>query len=177
MKLKPEELEENGYILLDRMDHSELIPFVKMCLSKRTWFTMTYYLSTIVFFAFLLFFCLKLYHSGSYTIIKIFLQVLLGLLLTLTLIPVHEFIHALAYKFQGAKNTSYDVNLKKFYFLAIADRFVASKREFQIVALAPFLVISLVLLMAAFLTGELWKVTILTMLMTHSAFVPVTLHY
>ena len=169
MKLKPEELQENGFVLLDRMDHSGLVPFVKKFLNKRTWFSLIYYLSVIFSFALLLFFATKLYHSGNLPINKILLRVSLGILLSFALIPIHELIHALVYKLLGAKKTSYDVNLKKFYFLAIADQFVASKGEFQIVALAPFLIISLALIASAFLAGELWKIAMLSMLMTHSA--------
>ena len=167
MKLKPEELEENGYILLDEMNHAEIIPFVKKFLHKRTWISLLYYLSVFVSFSFLLFFCIKFYHSGINTFGNILVQILFGFLLTLALVPVHELIHALAYKLSGAKKTSFDANLKRFYFLAIADQFVTSKHEFKIVALAPFLVISLALLIASYLSVE-WKITILTTLTIHS---------
>jgi len=168
MNLKPEELEENGYILLDEMNHAEIVPFVKKFLHKRTWFSSLYYLSVIISFALLLFFCMKLYHPGNYGISKILLQISLGIPLTLALIPVHELIHALAYKLQGAKKTSFDYNLQRFYFLAIADKFVTSKREFKIIALSPFLAISLALLISSYLTGEGWRVMILTTLMIHT---------
>jgi hypothetical protein len=168
MNLKPEELEENGYVLLDEMNHAEIVPFVRKFLQKRTWFSSFYYVSVIVSFSLLLFFCIKLYHSGGYSIIRILIQILLGVLLTLALIPFHEWIHALAYKSQGAKQTSFDANLKRFYFLAIADKFVTSKREFLIIALAPFIVISLALLITSFLTGEGWKVVLFTTLMIHT---------
>ena len=168
MKLKPEELEENGYILLDEMNHMDIVPFVRKFLHKRTWFSSFYYICAIVSFSLFIFFCIKIYHSGSYGIIQILIQILLGVLLTLALIPFHEWIHALAYKSQGAKQTSFDANLKRFYFLAIADKFVTNKREFIIVALAPFLVISLALLITSFITGEGWKVTLFTTLMIHT---------
>ena len=168
MKLKPEELEENGYVLLDEMNHKDIVPFVKTFLHKRTWSSSFYYLSVIVSFSLLLFFCVKYYHSGIFSIVKILLQILFGVLLTLALVPFHEWIHALAYKSQGAKQTSFDANLKRFYFLAIADHFVTSKWEFIIVALAPFLVISLALFIASYLSGESWKVTLFTTLAIHS---------
>jgi hypothetical protein len=76
----------------------------------------------------------------------------------------------LAYKSQGALHTSYDANLKKFYFLAVADKFVANKREFRIVALAPIVVISAVLLILTFFTGPLWTLTVLGALLVHTAF-------
>ncbi|HLA60227.1 MAG TPA: DUF3267 domain-containing protein [Puia sp.] len=168
MNLKPEELEENGYILLDEMHHVEIVPFVKKFLHKWTWFSLLYYLSVIISFSLLLFFCMKLYRSGIHTIDKILLQIFLGILLTLALIPFHEWIHALAYKSQGAKQTSFDANLKRFYFLAIADKFVTGKREFKIVALAPFLIISLALIIASCFSGESWKITLFTTLTIHS---------
>ena len=163
MNLKPEELEENGYVLLDEMNHAEIVPFVRKFLQKRTWFSSFYYISAIVSFSLLIFFCIKIYHSGNYGIIQILIQILLGVLLTLALIPFHEWIHALAYKSQGAKQTSFDANLKRFYFLAIADKFVTSKREFLIITLTPLIVISLALLITSFLTGVLF-----TTLMIHT---------
>ena len=168
MNLKPEELGENGYILLDEMNHAEIVPFVKKFLHKRTWFSSFYYLSVIISFALLLFFCMNLYHSRNHGISKILLQISFGIPLTLAFIPIHELIHALAYKLQGAKKTSFDYNFQRFYFLAIADKFVTSKREFKIIALSPFLAISFVLLIASYLTGEWWRVTILTSLMIHT---------
>ena len=45
MKLKPEELEENGYTLLDEMNHIDIVPFVRKFLHKRTWFSSFYYIS------------------------------------------------------------------------------------------------------------------------------------
>ena len=92
----------------------------------------------------------------------------MGLLLTFALVPFHELIHGTAYKLLGAKKTSYDVHLKKFYFLAIADKFVTNKREFKIIALAPFLIISLTLLIVSVFMEEPWKVTIFTTLLIHS---------
>jgi len=168
MKLKPEELEENGYVLLDEMNHSEIKPFLKKFITKRGWYLSIYYLSVFISFSFLLFFCFNLHHTGSYPVKKILLLFSLGVLFTFALVPFHELIHGLGYKLAGAKNTSYDANLRKFYFLAIADKFVTSTQEFKIIALAPFLIISLTLIMVSFLTGEPWKVTLFTMLLIHT---------
>ena len=93
-----------------------------------------------------------------------------GLAIAFLLLPIHEFIHVLAYRSQGAVHTSYNANLKKFYFLAVADQFVASKKEFQIVALAPFVVITSVGFVLLFFTTPLWSMTVLGALLTHTAF-------
>ena len=168
MNLKPEELRENGYVLLDEMNHADIVPFVKKYMRKKTRSSSLYYASVIVSFFLVIFFCIKYYRSGACSIDKILIQIFLGILLTLALIPFHEWIHAIAYKSQGAKKTSFDANIKKFYFLAIADRFVADKREFQIVALAPFIIISIALIIASLMTGECWKISVFTTLLIHS---------
>jgi hypothetical protein len=168
MKLKPEELEKNGYVLIDGMNHLELIPFVKKFLHKRTWASSVYYTSVFLSFFFLLFFCVTNYRSGNDSFGKILIQISLGVLLFFALVPIHEWIHLLAYKLVGAKKTSFNINLKKFYALAVADQFVVDKREFKIVAFAPFLIISVTLIVVSYLTGEWWKPAIFTMLLTHS---------
>jgi hypothetical protein len=43
MKLKPEELQENGYILLDDLNHQELVPFIQTYIRKWTKFSVVYY--------------------------------------------------------------------------------------------------------------------------------------
>ena len=70
----------------------------------------------------------------------------------------------------GAKETSYDMNLRKFYFLAVAHRFVANKTEFHVAALAPLLTISVVLISFIFFAGHSWTIALLTTLMIHGSF-------
>lgn len=66
----------------------------------------------------------------------------LGMLLAVTvLIVVHESIHGVAYKLMGAKKVSFGANWQKFYFYAIADKFVVGRKAFVFIALAPFLVV------------------------------------
>lgn len=69
----------------------------------------------------------------------------MGCALSFLLIPLHEGLHMLAYRLMGAKQTRFVAHWKKFYFLAIADGFVANRSEFRIVALTPFVGISLFL--------------------------------
>jgi len=53
--------------------------------------------------------------------------------------------------------------------MALADKFVASKKEFHVVALTPFIVISAGLLAAAALSGTLWSFAWLGALVVHTA--------
>jgi len=169
MKLKPEDLTQQGYSLLDKLDHSELVPFVRMYIRKRTKFSVLYYFCNIASVALIVFYFIKYNGSPGFSIGKGFSYMSYGLAFTLLLIPLHEFIHALAYKSQGAKQTSYDMHLKKFYFLAMADKFVANKREFQIVALAPFVIISSSAIVGLFFAAPLWSFAMLGILLMHTA--------
>ncbi len=65
------------------------------------------------------------------------------------LVPFHEALHGLVYKAIGATDVRYNISLRQFYAYAIAHNFVADHRQFAWVALAPFLVISMLLVMAA----------------------------
>jgi hypothetical protein len=169
MQIKPEELSANGYMLLDSLGHKELVPFVQTYIKKRTFFSRFYYTANIFIFALSGYFFVNGYAQPGFEIGQRFTQFSYGILIAFLLIPLHEYIHVLAYRWQGAKHTSYDVNLKKFYFMALADKFVASKKEFQLVALAPFLVITSALTILLFLVNANWTLTIMGTLLTHTA--------
>ncbi|MBN2766314.1 MAG: DUF3267 domain-containing protein [Paludibacteraceae bacterium] len=80
---------------------------------------------------------------------------LAGLVFTFTvLIALHELIHAVAYRFVGAKNLSFGMSLRKFMFYVQADGQVLNFKQFQIVALAPAVLVSALSLvgMAVFYT-------------------------
>lgn len=170
MQLHPQELDKNGYQLLDQLEHNNIIPFIRTYLKKRTKFTVLYYSVNILCAAIIV--CLLWYHSGlqSFKFLDMLLHISYGFSLSLLLIPIHEYIHALAYKYVGATTTSYDANLRKFYFMAMADQFVANKKEFLIVALAPFVLISLGCIAGLFFVSQIWAFSIWGILFAHSSF-------
>jgi hypothetical protein len=170
MKLKPEELTDKGYVLLNTLEHQELIPFVNTYLKKWTRFSVIYLLSNLLIIGLIALNFWQNYGLDNFNFGDGLMYFSIGFLIAFLLVPIHEYIHVLAYKSQGAEKTSYDMNLKKFYFMAIADKFVANKKEFQIVALAPFITISTVLFFLLFFAGNLWIFTILGTLLIHTAF-------
>lgn len=171
MKLDPTQLEKEGYSLMVALDHDELIPFLKESFrtSSRVirWFN--------VFNILLLFFWIGLFivdylSEPGFNWGSRLSYSALGLVLSLLIIPIHEWIHSLAYKYVGARETSYDANWKKFYFMAMAHKFVANYREFRIVALAPLVVITLAGMISMALPIGLWKFSIASFLLIHSLF-------
>lgn len=168
MQYTPESLEEKGYVVKEVLEHQDLIPFVRAQYKSLNIFTIGYFAANAVFFGmgtFTFFNGLKLSESigeqlGYFG---------MGFAIAFALIPLHEFIHVLAYKIRGAKQTSYDANWKKFYFMAVAHRFVANYKDFLVVALAPFVVISLALICLMTAAGPDWDRTIAGILFAHAA--------
>ena len=169
MQLKPDQLHELHYELTDRLEHQELIPFVKLYLGKKTISSWFYTISNVLFFAAIVYWFVHSYNVPSFKIEEGITYLSYGFALAFLLLPVHEYIHALAYRWQGAPQTSYNANLKKFYFMAIADQFVANRKEFRIVALAPFTVLTSGMIVALYISNLHWTFTILGSLLTHTA--------
>lgn len=169
MKIRPEELTDNGYVLLDQLGHKELVPFIQTYIKKRTIYSVFYYLSNFVVFGLVGYFLVKDYNLPNFSFGDRFTHFSYGLAIAIALLPLHEYIHVLAYKSQGASKTSYDANLKKFYFMALADKFVANKKEFEVVALAPFILITTVLIILLFFVNANWSLTISSVLLAHTA--------
>lgn len=169
MKIKPEELSANGYVLLDQLGHKELVPFIKTYINKRTYYSYFFYLINFFLFGLAGYFFMKGAKLPDFNIGSRFTQFSYGLAIAFVLLPIHEYIHVLAYRSQGATKTSYDANLKKFYFMALADKFVANKKEFKIVALAPFEVITTILTSSIFVVNSQWTLSIIGALLAHSA--------
>ncbi len=170
MKIRPEELETQGYQLLHQIDIHDLKPFITEYMKKKNFYTLIYHILITLLLAALGFIAAQGVIKEDFTWYIFIVYLMLGVGLTFTLIPLHEFIHVLAYKWQGAKQTSYDANWKQFYFMALAHRFVANKKEFRIIAMAPFAFISAVLVTAYFFANPLWEIVFLAMFLIHTLF-------
>jgi hypothetical protein len=91
-----------------------------------------------------------------------------GGLLFLILLPVHEAIHGLAYRALGASDIRYGFYLREGFAYAVANAFVVDRRQFILVIIAPFVVISLFLISLA-LVVPAWAAVLLSALMWHTA--------
>jgi hypothetical protein len=148
MKLTPEELENNGYQLIEKLDHKELIPFVKKYLYRFSFWPVFFFVFNFALLAIIGGMIGKAIAVEGLDGSLALGNTAIGFALAFLLIPLHEFIHAIAYRICGAKEVTYDADLKKLVFMAIAHRFVAGKNEFRFVAIAPFTLISLLALAA-----------------------------
>jgi hypothetical protein len=170
MKIQPHELENNSYLLLEKLKHNDLISFLNEKSKSKGIF---YYLFLFCLFipipllSFLMtFYVLK----NEIELIVGLLYCLLGIGLVFLFIPIHELLHALAYKIIGAKNISFYSNFKKRYFAAISDRSVVNLREFKIVALFPFLFVIIISISLFPHINTHWQLMILSFVTTHNIF-------
>ena len=167
MKIKPEELVDHNFVLLDQLDHKDLVPFIRMYLKKRTKYSLVYYLINALLLGLTLYTFAHGSHEFGYETGSQFTHFSYGIAIAFMLLPFHEFVHVLAYRLKGATKATYGANLKKFYFMALADQFVANKQEFEFIALAPFLIINSALLFLLIICHPEWKITVLGTLLTH----------
>ena len=147
--------------------YSDLIQFVFEYLKKKT--------SLIMFFVFACIASLtiavsiRIDISGYYRSMEIFMHSILGLIVfPVLIIPVHELLHIIPYYMLGAKNIRIGMDLKQYLFYVTAHRHVASSSQFKIVAVVPFLIISLISLFLIFYMPGLWKWSISLFLFVHT---------
>ncbi|MEL6652713.1 MAG: DUF3267 domain-containing protein [Bacteroidota bacterium] len=170
MNIRPRDLANLGYDQLDELGHLDLIPFVQENLRRRNLWSLSYWFANLLGIAALVYLFVVAIQVETVSFWTGLQYAGLGFIGSLLLIPVHEGIHALAYRLVGAKRTSFDANWRQFYFMAIADKFVANRREFLIVALAPFLLITLIFVGLAFVLPLNWQFAVLSLVLMHTSF-------
>jgi len=164
--MEPEQLEAEGYRLLDELPHGELIPFVQRAMRLPTLWARVYWGCTVVGGVGLL----ALIPLGPLPWGLALGRIGLGMGLAFLLVPLHELLHAWAYRWVGARQTSFDAVWRKFYFMALADRFVADARAFRVVALTPFVVITGVGLLASIWAPISWAYALWGLVYAHASF-------
>ena len=136
--------EMSGYQQVAIVDHKELIEFVREGLKAQNLISISYWIFNLVFIGFTAFVFAHQLTAGEFAHWDDGLAHLgLGIAVAFLLVPIHEGIHGLVYKWLGAPKVQYTVNFRKFYFTAQADMFVISGREFLALAFAPFAVLTL----------------------------------
>jgi hypothetical protein len=147
MVLSKEELQAKGK-LLDEMNHSEIVEFLKPYMRfQGNWMRLFWFLNFLALVALVASVVLSA-SKGFHLFIS---QLSYGLALFFVVLPLHEGIHGLVYKYFGAQKVLFRAEWKKLVVYAMADGFVANRKELFWVAILPFLILnSLILLLAWF---------------------------
>lgn len=169
--ITPSSLIEDGYSLKDQLSIDDLVPFLQKALKIKNVYSYGYHSFIAVTFGLLIYTIFDQFsYDGFIDIGYGVSKASYGMLLAILLIPVHEWIHGLAYKMAGAKTVKYEANWKKLYFVATAHHFVTSYKWFKVVALAPFTVISSLAIFSAVLLPDAFTIPSLALLFIHTIF-------
>ncbi len=107
--------------------------------------------------------------AGYFPLKNIIFHSLLGLIIfPLLIIPVHEILHALPFLFTGARKIRAGIDLRQYFFYVTAHRHVINTGQFRFVALTPFVILNVLLLILVFMLPGLWKWSLSLLLFVHT---------
>jgi hypothetical protein len=171
MKIETFEMSTKNYRLEDKLTHSDLHKFLneKIKLRKK-WFFYVYLIILMSPLGMISFTVTKNLITNELNIVNCIIYLLLGIIISILFIPIHELIHYFAYKITGAKSVSFFSNFKKFYFATIADKFVTNLSEYTFIAILPFTIVLVgVLILFPFLSLG-FQLTSMIFLFIHNIF-------
>lgn len=144
MKPTVEELKnEERYALLLAVPFENLLPFLFDNMGTTTK-TMRFFYSFLMMCAVsVIFFLLQ----TENTFAQIFWYGLIGFLASFTImVPIHELLHGIAFKFFGANKLKFGKDIKQMMFYVTVNKFVMNRRQFNVLALIPFITVTFILL-------------------------------
>lgn len=169
MRYSTEDLEDQSkFTLLIRFPLNDMLKFVLEYLKKKsTFMILTFWTSCAMFFV--LSVAIRISISGTFTAGSVIMHSILGLIVfPVLIIPVHEALHIIPYYLFGARNIKIGMDLKQYLFYVTAHKFVSDKQQFRIVAMFPFILINLTLLILIFMLPPLLKWSLSILLFIHT---------
>jgi hypothetical protein len=168
MKLLVEDLDDQSkYRQILAISYTNLIPFILEFLKKRSYLIIFFWSACMIFFAVAI--KMRMNIAGYFTTSNNVFHTALGLIVfPILCIPVHEFLHIIPYYLSGAKKIRVGMDLKQFLFYVSAHRYVATPWQFRIVAITPFLIISISVFFLVMLMPGLWKWSFSLFLFVHT---------
>jgi hypothetical protein len=114
---------------------------------------------TMAFFYFFLLICVlaacMFLIQPGFTFTQIFWFGLAGFISSFTvLVPLHELFHAVAFRFFGARNLHFGKDLKQMMFYITVHNFVMNRKEFSVLAMMPFIGITVLLTILEFILPD-----------------------
>lgn len=156
-------LEEMDYTLAGSFSHLDLVGFLQPYLKGKSRSMLGFWIANAFILGLLIAAC-WLAPAGA----DLLGAIGLGFAFSFVLIPLHEFIHALAFKSLGATKIFYGANWNKLYFFAGADWFVIGTSGFYRVAFAPCMSIGLALLIGSYFAGSYMQISLIATALLHT---------
>jgi hypothetical protein len=130
------------------LKHDDILPFVRIYFRKWNPVMLAYWSFSLIIVAATVFFLLT---SGSSSRLVFFFM---GFVLFFFLVPIHELIHGIGYRLAGARKVTYKAVWRKLVFYAMADGFFTGRKQFVLLAIAPFALINSLLILVVFSVPE-----------------------
>ena len=168
MALSVDDLQDlSRFRLFQTISYSEIISFVLDYIRRRTNLMVFFWGICMIFLGFSI--IIRVDIAGYFELKKIMTHTLLGtVLFPVLIIPVHEGLHVLPYFISGARKIRIGMDLSQYMFYVTAHRYVVTPGIFKLVALIPFIVISLTTLLLVLYLPDLWKWSLSLFLFVHT---------
>lgn len=168
MVLRVEDFDDQSrFRQIQAIQYSDLVGFVLDYLRRKTWLMVLFWSLCIIFISIAL--TVRMNIAGYFPFRNILFHSLLGFIIfPILLIPVHEFMHVLAFWLTGAKRIRAGADLKQYIFYVTAHRHVIKAGQFKFVALVPFLIISFSIIALIIYLPGLWKWSLSILLFVHT---------
>jgi len=168
MALEVEDLDnQDRFRQIMEISYHDLVQFIIDYLKKRSGLIIFYWSVCLVFLTIAVITIINI--SGYYTLRKIIFHSAIGfIILPIISIPVHELLHLIPYFISGARKLRVGMDLKQWLFYVTAHRYVTPPVQFIAVAVIPFFMISLSLILLTFFLPGLWKWSLSVFLFVHA---------
>jgi hypothetical protein len=168
MALRLEDLDDQTkFRQILRIPYNELIGFILSQLRKKS--GLTFFFWSVCIVNLIITAIVRINISGVYPISDILIHSALGLLIFPVLcIPLHEALHIVPYYISGARNIRVGMDMKQYLFYVTAHRYVASPLQFRIVAIMPFMIISVVSAITVVYVPWGWKWSVSLFMLAHT---------
>ena len=168
MALQVEDLDDQSkYRQILAVPYSDLTGFVLDYIRKRSEIMVLFWSLCLVFIGMAI--AVRIDIAGYFPLKNIVFHSILGLIIfPLLSVPVHEFLHVIPFYLSGARNIRAGMDLKQYFFYVTAHRHVTNAKQFRIIALVPFLTVTIVLLFLVFYLPGLWKWSLSLFLFVHT---------
>ncbi|MFP4644736.1 MAG: DUF3267 domain-containing protein [Spirochaetales bacterium] len=150
MNISPSQLETHGYYLYARFEFEELVDLISRELRRRTPHMILYWVVLVILALGAL--AASIVVAGERTWIP-FAGTLVAIAGMIPVIPIHELLHALAFRLRGARRIRFGARFRYLMFYAIASDFIADYREMLFILYLPAAAVSAALLIGTLVLG------------------------
>jgi len=168
MALLVEDLDDQTkYRQILKIPYDELVNFVLEYIRRKTGVMVFFWSVCMIFLGIAVY--IRINITGYYELKSIVSHTLLGLIIfPLLIIPIHEALHIIPFLMAGARKIRIGMDLKQYIFYVTAHRHVITSGQFRFVALVPFVIINIILLIMIWSLPGLWKWSLSLFLFVHT---------